>query len=176
MLSALGWMRLTIIGSVILYAAAEALWLRDRRRHYVLRGALWTAAATACAIHAVLAYHAYHGWSHASALRHTAEQTAAVTGLAWSGGLYVNYVFIALWLGDVAWLWASPRSYLARGATLDRAISLWFLFMVVNGAIVFARGPARLVGIAAVVVVVWAWAAGKSHGSPRQTGHRWQNR
>ena len=32
-----------------------------------------------------------------------------------------------------------------------------FLFMIVNGAVVFVSGPRRLLGIAVVVALVWIW-------------------
>jgi hypothetical protein len=55
----------------------------------------------------------------------------------------------------------SPASYLARDARLERARLALFTFMFVNGAIVFAGGIARVVGIVAVGSVCVAWALGE---------------
>ena len=153
-------MRATILASVGAYAAAEYLWFRHRATAFRPRALLWTAAAVLCIGHAALAFEVRHDWSHAAALAQTATQTAAVTGLDWGGGLYVNYVFLAGWALDVAWLWTSPRSYLRRPAALSAAVSAFVLFMFINGAVVFVRGPARIVGAIAVAVVLWAWARG----------------
>ncbi|MCA1560627.1 MAG: hypothetical protein LC804_10315, partial [Acidobacteria bacterium] len=78
------------------------------------------------------------------------------TGLEWGGGLWVNYVFLAVWVGDVAWWWISPESRASRPAWLDAGIGFFFIFMFINGAVIFAGGPARLIGIAAVTVAATA--------------------
>ena len=84
-----------------------------------------------------------------------------MTGLDWGGGLYVNYAFLVLWGADVVWLWSSPRSYLRRPAVVSTAVSASALFMFINGAVVFVRGPARVLGAIAVTVVMWAWWRGR---------------
>lgn len=150
-------MRVTISASVAAYAGAEYLWYRRRRDAFRLRAVLWTAAAALCILHSALAFHVRHGWSHEAAVRQTAAQTAAVTGLDWGGGVFVNYAFLALWAADVAWLWTSPASYLRRTAVMNALASAFFLFVIFNGAVVFAAGPARVVGMAATATVVWAW-------------------
>jgi hypothetical protein len=141
----------------VAYAASEYLWFRHRRDAFELRAVLWTTAAALCVMHSAVAFHVRHDWSHDAALTMTAVQTAAVTGLNWGGGLYVNYAFLALWAADVAWLWSAPASYLRRGPALNGALSLFFLFMFINGAVIFVRGPARVLGILATATVLWAW-------------------
>ena len=91
-----------------------------------------------------------------AAIAHTARQTAALTGLNWGGGLYVNYAFIALWVGDAMLWWRDRSSYERRSAAWRDALLAIFVFMFVNGGIVFAHGPARAVGLIAVGVVLWA--------------------
>ena len=150
-------MRLTIALSVAAYAGAEYLWYRHRRGAFRARAILWTIAAVLCIVHSALAFEVRHGWSHDAALRQTAEQTAAVTGVAYGAGLYVNYAFLALWAADVIWLWAAAGSYLRRPAAVNAAVSAFFLFMFVNGAVIFARGPVRILGLAATLSVAWAW-------------------
>ena len=65
-------------------------------------------------------------------------------GFAWRGSLYVNYVFLALWL-LAAWTW---RHWAWRAFVLT---------MIVNGAIVFARPGARPLGAVLVAALLWAW-------------------
>ncbi len=153
------WVDLAVRGSIaaatLSWAAAE--WLRWRRpARGTLARIFWTAGAILLLVHGLAVFHYIHHWSQNAALDHTARQTAALTGLDWGGGLYVNYAFIGLWLWDAAAWWANPDRY-ARRSNRSRALLLAiFLFMFVNGGIVFARGPARIVGVIAVGVTVWA--------------------
>ena len=153
------WADLAVRGSIaaatLSWAAAE--WLRWRQpARATMARTFWTAGAVLLLVHAIAVFHYVHHWSQDAALDHTARQTAALTGLHWGGGLYVNYAFIALWLSDAAAWWASPDRY-ARRSDRSRALLLAiFLFMFVNAGIVFARGPARIVGLIAVGVTVWA--------------------
>ena len=153
-------MRLTIAGSIVCYAAAEYLWFTRRRAAFRGRAWLWTAAAALCIVHSALAFAVHHRWSHDAALRQTAAQTAAVTGIAWGGGLYVNYAFLLGWAVDVLLLWRAPQRYLARSAVTNAVVSAIFLFMFVNGAVVFASGPARVLGVAATATVMLGWWGG----------------
>jgi hypothetical protein len=63
-------------------------------------------------------------------------------------GVYFNYLFVALWLLDVAWWWLCPAGYLARPAWLGIALQGYLFFIAFNGAVVFASGPIRWVGLA----------------------------
>jgi hypothetical protein len=104
----------------------------------------WTAGALLAIVHAVIALAARYGWDHEAAVRATAEQSAALYGVGWRGSIYVNYIFLALWL-VAAWSW---RHWVWR---------LFVLTMIVNGAIVFARPGVRPIGAALVIALVWAW-------------------
>jgi hypothetical protein len=53
----------------------------------------WTGGCGFYLLHVACAFEYYHHWSHANAYAATARQTAAVVGLDWGGGLYVNYAF-----------------------------------------------------------------------------------
>jgi hypothetical protein len=154
-------LRATILASIVAYAAAEYLWFLHRVRAFALRRALWTTAFVLCAVHVARAFDVVHHWSHAAAEQHTADVTARVTGVDSGLGLYVNYAFVALWAADVAWSWLAPSRYLRRGAVAGAAVSATFLFMVFNGAVVFASGPARVAGILATATVLWAWWRGR---------------
>lgn len=137
----------TAAASVACWAAAEALPSRT----------LWTTGALFMLAHAVLAFAAFYAWSHVTARDAVARQTAALTGMAFSGGIYVNYLLVSAWLADAAWWWASPRGYAQRPRAVDAGVRGFIFFIMVNGAVVFADGVARLLGAAAVSIVGVAW-------------------
>lgn len=107
----------------------------------------WTAGFIACVCHVMLAFAYHHNWSHAAAFAHTAKQTAAVTGIDWGGGVYFNYLFMAVWGIDVclAWFrvdwWLNARRY-------QLAMHTTFAFMMFNATVVF--GPSRWRSLGAV--------------------------
>ena len=146
-------MRTTIWLAVFAWAAAEVL--RGRGRLPAARLA-WTAGAGLLAIHIALAFHYWHGWSHAAAYESTARQSAQLTGVASGWGIYLNYALLIVWLADAAWWWAAPRAYATRSRAIDRTVFAFFLFMMVNGAVVFATTAMRYAGAAAVVIAVAA--------------------
>ena len=81
--------------------------------------------------HVICAFHFYHGWSQAAAYRETARQTAAVTGLNWGGGLWINYLLLAAWTADVIWWWRSgDDAYRRRSRVLTVAWHALLLFIV----------------------------------------------
>ncbi len=106
--------------------------------------AAWVTGGVLAIAHALLALAIRYHWDHSLAVRETARQGAALYGFAWSGSIYVNYLFLALWV-TIAWRW---RHWLWK---------LFVLVMVVNGAIVFARPAARPFGGLLVALLVWAW-------------------
>jgi hypothetical protein len=61
----------------------------------------------------------------------------------------------------VVWWWLLPASFRARPRALDAAVRLFLLFIFVNGAVVFADGAIRLLGIAAVLALALAWYVGR---------------
>jgi hypothetical protein len=123
-----------------------SLFLRRRARTV-------SAAGLALALlHTVLAFDVFHDWSHADAVRSTAQQTQAVFGVRFGAGLFVNYLFFAVWCLDLI-LWRpvsppSPAIWLARG---------FYLLIIVNGAVVFASDWRRAAGIVIVAALIAAW-------------------
>lgn len=137
----------TIAGATAAWAIAEC-----RRSR-----AFWTVGAVLSVIHALAAFEVFHAWSHEAALVATARGTAAVTGVGWGGGLYVNYAFLAIWMADAVWWWLSPHSYVTRPAAASVFVRGFLFFMFLNGAVVFADGWMRVLGIAAIAAVLVAW-------------------
>ena len=72
--------------------------------------------------------------------------------MGWRGGIYVNYVFLLVWLADVCWWWIAPATHRSRPLGIEGARFFAFTFMFVNGAIVFASGAGRVVGLISVGV------------------------
>lgn len=117
--------------------------------------------ALALVLHTALALHLRHAWNQVDAMREIARQTAEVTGLAFGGGLVVNYAFLAFWLAEAFAWWRSPAHYLDRPAGVGWVSRTVFLFMFVNGAVVFGHGPVRVFGTLAILVVSVAWYRGR---------------
>jgi hypothetical protein len=116
--------------------------------------ASWTAGITLALVHVFLAFDLVYEWDHQAAVEATVRQAADHFGTAWRGGIYVNYVFLAWWLGDVAWWWLAPASRAARPRALEAARFAFFVFMFLNGAVVFASGVGRIIGTLAISAVL----------------------
>ena len=114
-----------------------------------------TAGCTAFLAHVACAFHFYHSWNHSAAYAATAHQTADTFGWNSGLGLYINYLFAAIWLTDAVWSWSNK--YATRPAWITRAIRTFFWFMMVNGAVIFAQGPLRWFGLLLSVVLIACW-------------------
>ena len=156
-------LRATIWLSVFAWAATE-VFRQTRLDRDLLARTLWTAGAVLLAVHTAIAFQFWHGWSHDAAYESTAQQSAALTGVAAGWGLYLNYALVIVWLADAAWWWRDPRGYQARSRALDAGIFAFFLFMMVNGAVVFATSPMRIAGALAVAVAILARAGFLTRG------------
>lgn len=108
---------------------------------------LWTIGCLFLWLHVACAFEQFHAWSHASALAQTARDTARVTGLDWGGGLWINYVVMLLWAGDVVWWWLAPQSHRTRGKAWEIAWQGGLAFIVFNALVVFKTGPLRWTGL-----------------------------
>lgn len=93
----------------------------------------YTAGLAMCALHIAVAFHVGHAWSHRAAFDHV----EAVGGYGW--GLYVNYLFAAVWLFDAGWCWVSLDGYRSRPRWVNRLIHGFMAFIVFNATVVF--GP-----------------------------------
>ncbi len=148
---------LTIWTALLLYVAGE--YGRTRRPVAAWARPVWLLGAAAYLAHVAAAFATYHEWSHAAAYAHTAARTEALLGLAWGGGLWVNYAFTVLWGGEALWWQMRPASYARRARAWTPAVRGAFLFMIVNGAVVFVNGPGRWLGVAIVAALIAIWRA-----------------
>lgn len=117
----------------------------------------WTAGCGFYLLHVACAFAYYHHWSHDDAYASTARQTYDAVGLDWGGGLYLNYAFTLVWLGDVVWWWIAPTQYQQRPRALSWLIHGFLGFIAFNATVVFATGVSRWLGIAGCVIIAIAW-------------------
>jgi hypothetical protein len=132
-------------------------------------GPVCSAAGVALGVvHSVVALKNVYGWNHARAVDLTARRAGEVYGVDWTGGLYVNYFFLAWWAAETMWWWRSPNTFLARPAPL-----VWFwralvLTMVVNGAVIFGSPAGRIGGVFLTAALLLAW---RPQATGRLGGH-----
>jgi hypothetical protein len=138
----------------LLYAAGLAAWITTRRP--VARAA-WTTGFLVYLGHVFAAFQFRHHWSHASAYQETARQTAELFGTYSGAGLYLNYLFTAVWALDVIWLWRSEQTYFRRPRWGSAAIHGFMAFLFFNASVVFVSGWPRWMGLAVTVSLVTLW-------------------
>ena len=141
------------------FVAGEAGKNRHRKTRIEPRWAwaIWCAGLIACVIHIVIAMAHHHHWSHDSAVLETARLTAAVYGVGWGGGVYVNYLFVGIWLAQLVWWRVAPRRFQERPAWVLWAERVFSLVIIVNAAVIFAAPDRRMVGAAVTAALIAAW-------------------
>ena len=145
---------LTIWISLVLFAIAES-WRAGRQHPWAWRA--FAAGLLLCVVHIVIAFAYTHGWSHSAAVAATASQTRAVYGLDWGGGIFVNYVFVAVWAAD-AWLWRRALQRRVPPSTmLHWPLRIFYGIVVLNAAVIFAAGFRRALGLALIVSLLYVW-------------------
>ncbi len=154
--------RVTIWLAIGLFAAAQIARRRPADPTGVAGRWLLTLGCGLYVAHVVLAFQVHHQWSHVAAVAHTAAETQALVGWNWGGGIYINYLFSTFWVGETVWWWLSPQRYGNRARGLELAVRGVFLFMIVNGAVVFTDGSQRWVGVAIVGWLLVAWRPQRS--------------
>lgn len=119
----------------------------------------WTLGCLVFLVHVATAFHFQHGWSHRLAMEHTAQVAELVVGWAFGEGIYFSYAFTLLWSLDVAWMWLGPVSREQRARSMTVVLHVFMLTIVVNGAIIFATGPTRWVGLLVLGVLGIFWVS-----------------
>ncbi|QDT31658.1 hypothetical protein [Thalassoglobus polymorphus] len=123
---------------------------------------LWTVGCCCFLAHVLSAFTLVHNLSHAAAYEHTALRTAAVIGIHWGGGIYVNHAFTVFWVADVVLWWVKGPAWAYRSRLYYWGVQGLFAFMFLNATIIF--GPPYwgkitivLAGTFAVLSVVAEW-------------------
>jgi len=149
----MGVVRGTMIVATVAWALGEALMRRSPASDRLAR-VIWTIGIALALIHVVLAFQLVYSWNHETAVAATVKQALDRFGWGWRGGIYINYGFLTLWIVDVCWWWLAPRSHSTRSTRIEMTRFGLFTFMFVNGAVVFASGFGRAVGMASVAIAI----------------------
>tara|TARA_R110002096_G_scaffold433667_6_gene653001 strand:- start:6082 stop:6660 length:579 start_codon:yes stop_codon:yes gene_type:complete len=144
------WTALFLYGWTVVRLAVEALPSPRPRL-------LWTIGCMVYAVHVVSAFDVFFHWSHAAAHRETELRSMAVTGVRAGWGIWLNYLFGAVWIADTIWWYAvGDERYRKRGAKSFWLLHGFILFMMFNGAFVFVDRWARWPGLILFLVSLWA--------------------
>ena len=127
----------SVHAAAALYVLSVAAWLEQRDR---VSRITWSLACAFYLVHVAAAFQFYHHWSHTAAY----IATERISG--WGASLYINYLFIAIWISDIIFWW--------RARAVRVAIHVFFAFMFFNAAVVFGAGPIRWFGAAATVLLI----------------------
>ena len=148
----------TIWFALVGYAmgAAGDFATRSDRCARLARGA-WTVGCALLVAHILCAFHFYHDWNHAAAVAETARQTREQIGVDSGWGVYVNYLFAAVWIADAAWWWVGETTRARRPRWLSVAVHAFLFFIVFNATIVFGGLAARTFGAIVCLSVVTVW-------------------
>ena len=122
-----------------------------------------TVACILCLLHIAIAFHHGHGWSHQAAFEHTER----VSGFG--DGIFVNYLFVLVWIADVIWAWVSLDHYLKRPAWLNWLVIGFMGFVIFNAAVVFGSGVLRWASLI-VLIIPWSLLWWASRWRRRQHG------
>ena len=123
---------------------------------------LWVAGCVAYLVHVGLAFHAFHDWSHQAAVQFTADETKRVIGIHNGQGVWANYAFAVVWIGDcvrLARIRRQERAVSQNGdaETLGKVIDWGFALMMFSATVVF--GPPFYRVLFVPLLAVWIWFA-----------------
>jgi len=114
---------------------------------------LWSLGCAVFLIHVLGAFSVFHDWSHAAAVKHTERQSMLGTGFEAGWGIYVNYLFLMVWIADLAWWWrVGDVRYRARKPAAFWALHGFFLFMIFFGGFFFVDSSRQWFGLAATIL------------------------
>lgn len=140
-----------VLGSALMIRLPADQWKTWSAARLVVQLA-WFVGAWSMLCHVAVAFQHVHDWSHESAFRDTAK-TAGV-----GEGVYVNYLFVAVWLADASWLLGWPTRYANRPRWIRYAVHGFLAFVMFNATVVYGEGMIRWVGIgwfALLAIALW---------------------
>lgn len=153
--------RWTVRLALACYFAATILSVSDRRpaRDRAAR-IIWTIGCAIFLLHVAAAFHFFHGWSHTDAYDATRRESRQVAGFDSGIGLWFNYLFTLIWVGETFIWWRSNDRYRSRRRWRWVLVHAFMLFMIFNATVVFEAGIVRWLGLAGcAAVLVFAAAA-----------------
>jgi hypothetical protein len=137
--------------SVVMLVLEPAEWAAVGRGR--LARCCWSLAWLGYVIHLGVAFHYYHHWSHAAAVRHVQEASG------FGEGIFVSHAFTLFWTLDMVAWWLRPSRYAARSPWFDRLLHGFMAFMVFNASVVYEQGFIRWAGLTAFAVLAPLWLA-----------------
>jgi hypothetical protein len=121
---------------------------------------LWFSGALLALAHSVGAMITFHHGNQLAAFESTAKQTEQLLGFRFGAGLYVNYLFVIVWLADAAIRLLLPKHYPDFPNWYRYGVTGFLVFIAINGAIVFQASWTRYVGIGCLLFLgTLAWTA-----------------
>lgn len=108
-------------------------------KHNAIYRFSWLFGSVMIAFHILASYGIAHGWSHAAAVEATAVESEQVTGIRAGWGVYVNFAFVAVWMGYSITMVSSRR----RWPGIDQAVFWFTAAIIVSATIVFESGAVR---------------------------------
>jgi hypothetical protein len=145
--------RLSLLSLVI----ALAMQLRGLRSVDRRVASIWFLGSLLALGHSIGSLLTFHHGSQADALASTAEQTRELLGFAFGVGLYVNYVFVLVWIIDASFRVIAPGRYGRLPAFYYWCVNCFLIFIAFNGAIVFKAGLVRWIGLGCCMVLGYLW-------------------
>ena len=159
----------TIWIAMLLFVAGESgrAYTPHGRKPPGWAAATFLAGCLVAIVHTIVAFDVAHDWSHADAVRDTAKLTKEMYGIDFATALYMNYLFLAVWLADAVWWMAFPRGYV-RPALATWALRAFYMVFLFNAMVVFAADWRRVLGLVIISWLARIWSPGVLHSRPRQ--------
>jgi hypothetical protein len=151
----------TVRLGLLCFVVSLALWGRPRggvpfgSRNLAAAKWLWGIGWLMFVGHMLAAFHFHHHWSHRHAVAETAQQTEDLMGIAFGGGLYFNYLFLALWFVDFMVI-AFRGTAVGHRQWWQWLIIAYLAFIAFNGTVVFKSGGMRWSGVVGTLVLCYA--------------------
>ena len=139
--------------AMVIMVAVLAAELRGAKPTTRLIAWLWLLGALFALAHSVSALTTFHHGSQAAALESTAAQTEQLLGIRFGAGLYINYLFVVVWLADAAFRLLGRSRYAWLPSWYRPMVIGFLVFIAINGAIVFQSGWIRIIGIGCVCML-----------------------
>ena len=128
---------------------------RGKRLVVEVAKAIWLTGAILSVVHTLCAFGFFHHWSHIAAVEDTARQTDELLGFRFGGGLYFNYVFVALWLRQTPFGGSQTVSHMNLDlGVIGICVVGYLLFIAINGTAVFESGISRWGGVVLLLTLV----------------------
>jgi hypothetical protein len=147
----------TIWASMVALGLAE--WAQRRPSRWAGRPTfLLSAGGLALLVtHIAIAIFHHHGGDHAAAVADTARLTESVYGVAWGGGVYVNYALVATWAAYLWWWRRNPGCQVDPRVPSVLALRLVLFVIIANALVIFASPLTRPLGVVICGALLWAW-------------------